>query len=138
MSGWSVSPVDFIGQVENDLVTMQRGIVLDLMFELVSNSAVDTGSYMANHLVSVGAPNYGTTLDLDALGTEAQNAARAAISDLKPYSVVYVQNNVPYGEILEFGGYNGPTIKVTSEGFSRMAPRGTYGISFISVAERWS
>lgn len=138
MAGWSVSPADFIGVVEADIVKMQRGIVLDLMFEIAVNTAIDTGNYMGNSIVSIGAPDYSVNMNLDILGTEMQNAARAVLLDLKPYSKVFVQNNSPYGEMLEFGGYNGPTVKVTDAGYSRMAPRGTYGISVIAVSEKWA
>lgn len=138
MAGWSVSPADFIEVVEADLVKMQRGIVLDLMFEIAANTAIDTGNYMGNSIVSIGSPDYSVNMNLDILGTEMQNAARAVLLDLKPYSKVFVQNNSPYGEMLEFGGYNGPTVKVTDAGYSRMAPRGTYGISVIAVSEKWA
>lgn len=138
MAGWSVSPADFIEAVESDLVKMQRGIVLDLMFEIAANTAIDTGNYMGNSIVSIGSPDYSVNMNLDILGTEMQNAARAVLLDLKPYSKVFVQNNSPYGEMLEFGGYNGPTVKVTDAGYSRMAPRGTYGISVIAVSEKWA
>ncbi|WP_341959184.1 HK97 gp10 family phage protein [Pseudomonas sp. RC10] len=135
MMGWSISPTLFADQVENGLVTKQKQIVVDLVDEITSHAPIDSGQYMANNIVSVGSPNYSISSNHDILGTATRGAAAAALFDLKPFARVFVQNNVPYGEIIEFGGYNGPSLKVTDAGYSRMAPKGVYGLSFIAVAE---
>lgn len=137
MAGWTVPPLRFIDEIEADLVKLQVSITMAFVSELFLNSAIDTGNYMGNHIVSIGGPDYSVNNTLDAYGTLTKGAAQAALANLRPYQVVYVQNNSPYGEILEFGGYRGPTVKVNSAGFSRMAPKGTYGVSFIAVSERF-
>lgn len=137
MAGWSIPPTRFIDQIEQDLVRLQASITMSFVSEVIINTAIDSGNYMGNHIVSIGAPDYSVNTTLDVQGAVVKGAAQAKLFGLKPYQAVYVQNNSAYGEKLEFGGYNGPTIKVTSAGFSRMAPKGTYGISFISVSERF-
>ncbi|MFJ3486577.1 HK97 gp10 family phage protein [Pseudomonas sp. NPDC090202] len=135
MGGWSNPPGLFADQVENDLVEHQKQIVIDLVDEITSNAPIDTGQYMANNIVSIGSPDYSVRNDYDTLGTATRGTAKAALSSLKPFSLVYIQNNVDYGETIEFGGYNGPSLKVTDAGYSRMAPKGVYGLSFIAVTE---
>lgn len=135
MGGWSKSPALFAEQIEEDLVKKQRQLVTDIVDEITERAPIDTGQYMANNIVSIGSPDYSLVRALDRLGLATSEAARAVLTDLKPYSLVYIQNNVPYGEIIEFGKYNGPTVKVDAGGFSRQAPKGVYGLSFISVAE---
>lgn len=138
MAGWSIPPTRFIDQIEADLVRLQVSITMALVSEVISNSAIDSGNYMGNHIVSIGAPDYTVNTNLDVQGTVTKGLAQAKLVGLKPYQIIYVQNNSEYGEVLEFGGYRGPTVKVTSAGFSRMAPKGTYGISFIAVSERFT
>lgn len=137
MAGWSIPPTRFIDEIERELVRLQVSITMAMVSEVITNSAIDSGDYMGNHIVSIGAPDYSVNTTLDVQGAVTKGAAQAKLAGLRPYQVVYLQNNSPYGEILEFGGYRGPTVKVTSSGFSRMAPKGTYGISFIAVSERF-
>ncbi len=138
MAGWSIPPTRFIDQIEADLVRLQVSITMAFVSEVIANSAIDSGNYMGNHIVSIGSPDYTVNTTLDVQGTVTKGLAQSKMAGLKPYQIVYVQNNSEYGEVLEFGGYRGPTVKVTSAGFSRMAPKGTYGISFISVTERFT
>lgn len=139
MAGWSTSPALFADQIEKDLTEMQRQIVLELVDQVVINSPIDSGNYMGNHIVSIGAEDYSVNTRLDVLGAETKSAARAALTDLRPFSRVVLQNNSAYGEVIEFGGYpSGPSVKITPDGYSRMAPKGVYGISFIAVTEKWT
>lgn len=135
MAGWSKSLDLFADQIEEDLVEHQKQIVVDLMDEITSRAPIDSGQYMANNIVSIGSPDYGVNHNLDTLGTVTRGTAKAALTSLKPFSLVFIQNNVVYGEVIEFGGYSGPTLKVTESGYSRMAPKGVYGLSFIAVTE---
>lgn len=137
MAGWSLSPTLFADQIEEDLTGMQRQIVIELVREVLTNAPVDKGGYMASNIVTIGTPSYEISEALDLTGEATFQAAVSALSTLKPFSTVYLQNNQPYAEILEFGGYEGPTEKVTSAGYSRMSPMGVYGISFIAVTEKW-
>lgn len=136
-SSWSIKPSEFIEEVKTDLVRLQKTIALEMIGDITANSPIDTGNYMANNIVSLGAPDFTVNTALDIWGTATRLAAKSKLVGLKPFGIVYIQNNSPYGEKLEFGGYNGPTVKVTSGGFSRMSPKGVYGISFIGVSEKY-
>lgn len=121
-TGWSIPLSLFIDQVEEDLKERIRAIATALHGEVVSRSPVDTGRFRRNNIVSIGEPVFATTLELDPDGSETKAMGIAALSALKPYTVVYIQNNLPYAERLE-------------NGHSKQAPAGIYGITFIGVSE---
>lgn len=121
-AGWSIPPSLFIDQVEEDLKERIRAIAAALHGEVVSRSPVDTGRFRRNNIVSIGEPVFATTLEVDPDGAETKALGIAALSALKPYTVVYIQNNLPYAERLE-------------NGHSGQAPAGIYGITFIGVSE---
>lgn len=120
--GWSVAPSLFMDEVEGALVERIRAIAMAMHGEIISRSPVDTGRFRRNNIVSIGAPVFSTTLEVDKDGAETRAEGIAALSALKPYTVVYIQNNLPYAERLE-------------NGHSGQAPAGIYGITFIGVSE---
>lgn len=120
--GWSVAPSLFMEMVEDELTDRIRQIVTALHGEVISRSPVDTGRFKRNNIVSIGAPVFTTTEELDPEGSATKAEGIAALAGLKPYTVVYVQNNLPYAERLE-------------NGHSGQAPAGIYGITFIGVTE---
>ncbi len=134
MAGWSIPPTAFIDQIESDLTKQARIIAMALLGEVVKRSPVDTGRFRGNNIVSVGAPVFSATTNVDKDGSATITAGQSVLAGLKPYTVIYIQNSLPYSEKLENGGYNGPTAKVDEQGFSRQAPGGIYGLSFAGVA----
>ena len=120
--GWSVPPSLFMDKVEDELVERIRAIATAMHGEIISRSPVDTGRFRRNNIVSIGSPVFSTTLEVDQNGAETRAEGIAALSGLQPYTVVYIQNNLPYAERLE-------------NGHSGQAPAGIYGITFIGVSE---
>lgn len=120
--GWSVPPSLFMDVVEDDLVDRVRQIALAMHGEVISRSPVDTGRFKRNNIVSIGSPVFTTTEELDPDGSSTKADGIAALAGLKPYTVVYVQNNLPYAERLE-------------NGHSGQAPAGIYGITFVGITE---
>ncbi|SDT52742.1 HK97 gp10 family phage protein [Pseudomonas prosekii] len=120
--GWSVPPSLFMDEVEEVIKERIRAIATALHGEIVSRSPVDTGRFRRNNVISIGAPVFTITEEVDKDGAETKADGVAALSALKPYTVVYIQNNLPYGERLE-------------NGHSGQAPAGIYGITFIGVSE---
>lgn len=120
--GWSVPPSLFMDVVEQELADRIRQIATAMHGEVISRSPVDTGRFKRNNIISVGAPVFATTEELDPDGSTTKADGIAALAGLKPYTVVYVQNNLPYAERLE-------------NGHSAQAPAGIYGITFIGVTE---
>ncbi|GAI23301.1 unnamed protein product [marine sediment metagenome] len=121
MPGWSIPPTAFIDQIESDLVKQARIIAMALLGEVIERSPVDTGRFRGNHTVSIGAPVFTDSPNLDKSGGSTKAAGQAALQGLKPYTVIYLQNNLPYAERLE-------------NGHSKQAPNGVYGLAFTSVS----
>lgn len=125
MAGWSIPPTAFIDQIESDLVKQARIIAMALLGEIVLRSPVDTGRFRGNTMVTVGAPVFANTDAVDKAGGATISAGQSALSGLKPYTVIYIQNNLPYAERLE-------------NGHSKQAPQGIFGLSFAGVAAAYS
>lgn len=125
MAGWSLSPVALMDQIESDLTRQARIIAMALLGEIVLRSPVDTGRFRGNIIVSIGAPVFATVDKSDKSGGSTLAAGQAALEGLKPYSLIYLQNNLAYAERLE-------------NGYSKQAPGGVFGLALTSVAAAYS
>jgi hypothetical protein len=122
---WSIPPTAFIAQIENDLVTQARIIAMALLGEIIQRSPVDTGRFRGNTTVSIGAPVFSNTDNLDKGGSGTIKAGQSVLAGLKPYTIIYIQNNLPYAEKLE-------------NGHSKQAPSGIFGLAFAGVAAAYA
>ncbi|WP_404943636.1 HK97 gp10 family phage protein [Pseudomonas sp. NY8938] len=123
--GWSTPPSLFVGVVEEQLALRVRTISLEVLQQIVLASPVDTGRFRGNNIVSIGAPVY-TNLDtVDPSGGETISRGLSVMTGLEPYTQVFIQNNLVYAVPLE-------------DGHSKQAPAGIYGVSFNSVAQKYS
>lgn len=125
MAGWSIPPTAFITQIENDLVKQARVIAMALLGEIVLRSPVDTGRFRLNNMVSIGTQLFATSDKVDKDGAATIAAGQAALTGLKPFTVIYIQNNLPYAEKLE-------------NGHSKKAPNGVFGLAMTGVAAAYA
>lgn len=123
--GWSAPPSAFAGVVEEQLSLRVRTIAAEILQLIVLTSPVDTGRFRSNNIVSIGAPVYTTTIDVDKDGSETIARGLSVMSGLEPYTQVFIQNNLVYAVPLE-------------DGHSNQAPAGIYGVSFNGVAQKYS
>lgn len=119
--GWSTPPSLFADQIEAEVMRRVRVIAMAMLNEIVLRSPVDTGRFRGNNIVSIGSPVYAQTHNVDPSGAATISAGVAQLSGLEPFTVVYIQNNLPYAETLE-------------NGHSKQAPNGIYGLAFTGVA----
>lgn len=122
--GWSRPPSGFADELEKLQSQRLRAAALQALTGVIERSPVDTGAFRGNNRVSVGsrdtAADPGAT---DPSGAGALSAGSAAIQAVRaPFTVIYVQNNLPYAERLE-------------NGHSGQAPQGVYQITFNSLRE---
>jgi hypothetical protein len=123
---WSTPPSLFSEVIEAELSSRVRTIALSMLNEIVLRSPVDTGRFRANNIVSVGRPVYTATVDVDKTGGATIEKGVAVLTGLEPYSVVYLQNSLPYAQRLE-------------DGHSKQAPPGgIYAVSFHGVSQAYS
>lgn len=82
------------------------------------------GRYRGSHAVSIGAPDLSVTENIDPSGNETLSKGSMLIKACGKYPVIYIQTNIPYGEMIELG-------------HSSQAPNGVYDLAFISVSEAY-
>lgn len=123
--GWSTPPSMFTGLVEEALTQRVRVIALAMLNEIVLRSPVDTGRFRGNNIVSVGAPVYTSSANVDPTGSETIQQGVRVMTGLEPYTQVFIQNNLIYAVPLE-------------DGHSQQAPAGIYAVSFNSVSQAYS
>lgn len=123
--GWSTPPSLFAGVVEEALTQRVRVIALAILNEIVLRSPVDTGRFRGNNIVSVGAPVYTSSVNVDPTGSETIQQGVRVMTGLEPYTQVFIQNNLVYAVPLE-------------DGHSKQAPAGIYAVSFNSVSQAYS
>jgi len=123
--GWSTPPSAFAGVVKEQLAQRVRVIALAMLNEIVLRSPVDTGRFRGNNIVSVGAPVYTSSASVDPTGLETIQQGASVTTGLEPYTLVFIQNNLPYATALE-------------DGHSQQAPGGIYAVSFNGVSQAYS
>lgn len=74
--------------------------------------------------MSIGSPDYSEPAEPDKVGTKTIQQGSAVIAQGKPYSVIYIQSNLPYSERLE-------------NGHSQQAPTGVYANAFHGVTRAY-
>ena len=120
---WDIDPQKFIQVAENDLTDMVKTISLDAFGMIIRMSPVDTGAFRGNHRLTIDkqSDNY----NLTSTGTTNQTQARARIAAINaPFTVVYIQNSLPYAERLE-------------NGWSQQAPTGVYANTYNSISQKY-
>lgn len=122
--GWSTPPSLFADVVEEQLSQRVRVIAMALLNEIVLRSPVDTGRFRGNNIVSVGAPVYSSTTDVDPSGGNTISRGASTLSGLEPFTQVFIQNNLPYAVPLE-------------DGHSKQAPAGIYAVAFNGVSQAY-
>lgn len=121
-------------------------ILTVLIRRLVEGSPRDTGEFSMGWHVSFGSPTFQNRRVPDPLAEAYQSLAKT--NDWK--DVVYIQNNVPHGPILEFGLFSPPNPGpskdprlgrkgkiLVANGFSTQAPRGIIGDAVAATAQQF-
>lgn len=112
-------------EVEQAVATRHRAIAMAMLSEIVLRAPVDTGRFLANNIVSIGAPVYYSVDEYDKSGQGTLAKAESVLSGLQPYTVTFTQNNLIYAGALE-------------DGHSKQALAGVYGIAFYGVTQAYS
>ena len=122
--GWSNPPSGFAREVEATQNKRLRAAALQALSGVIERSPVDQGAFRGSHRVSVGSPDYSYSLtDTDKAGSATLAKGSSAIQAVRvPFTVIYVQSNLPYSEALENGS-------------SQQAPQGVYQITMNNLKE---
>ncbi len=119
--GWSKPPTGFGKVVEREQNKRLRAAALQAFQGVIERSPVDTGAFRGNNRLTVGSRDDGYNLEATGIYNQQQAQARIAATR-EPFTVIFVQNSLPYASELEHGS-------------STQAPRGVYAVTFNSLKE---
>ncbi len=116
-------------QLNNEEVI--RGTALKLFSAIIVSSPIDEGTFRNNWFVSGVTPS-GEVDPTDTAGSD-QSAISKTSKDIKKLIVwenITFTNNLPYANVIEFGGFrgNGPN---TAGGYSKQAPAGVVRVNAV-------
>lgn len=83
---------------------VRRASILELFSLVIDATPVDTGRLRGNWQTSINSPARSTTLRDDKAGTAAKAEALANLGSL--VDVVFMTNNLPYAERIEYEDYS--------------------------------
>lgn len=115
---------EWLEQTEVRVDDVLQTIAIKVGESVVLLSPVDSGRFRGNWQLTIDNTASSSLLRYDQTGQSTINAIASVANTFTAGQVAYIQNHVLYGNDLEYGLYNGPTAKVTDEGFSRQAPSG--------------
>ena len=121
---WDIEPSIFAGMIEEDVGLKIRYIAMQILTAIDIATPVDTGRFRNNNLVSLQHPDFGISDNVDPNGTIAVQRGIGVISKAANYGIIYIQNNLPYAEVLE-------------NGHSQQAPTGVYANAFHGVLQAY-
>lgn len=168
MSSFTEQVKAFTIKAQNETHKKARTIVNDLFTRIVLRTPSDDGTLRANWHVSVGAPSskvisykgdggFTTTIDEPTQAfTQAVFAAQSKI-DEGIGNVIWINNNIGYVQIVEYGGYPNPVpygtylgqgeskhgrtgpgnYSFSDFGYSIFAPRGMVGVSVTAIKAKY-
>lgn len=114
--------INFTNKTEVEVDRIRRGVIIKLFSAVIDDTPVDTGLLRGNWLTSVNKPREDKLIQKDPNGVRAKYKI---VSNLGSFGdTVFLSNNLPYAKVAEYGEWNGPTDKVTGDGFSKKAPAG--------------
>lgn len=137
----------FLNRIPVRVNMAQRKIALDLLAGAVRRTPVDTGRARGNWQLSIGQPATGVLNRTATKRNTTLKEEQAKVKKVPHYSVVWLSNNVPYIEVLEFGqfvpknpgpskdprkGRKGKTW--VKGGYSVQAPKGMVRVALAQIA----
>ena len=126
----------FCDKAKKNPETVMRSVTLKLFSAIILASPVDTGRFRMNWQASGGLPASGELPGEDKSGNVATARAENFIEKATYWEEFTLTNNLPYAEVIEFGGYStgfvGPKRQreqKTVNGYSKQAPQGVVRVN---------
>ncbi|WCO82129.1 hypothetical protein vBPpSSYP_147 [Pseudomonas phage vB_PpS_SYP] len=115
---------EWVEATEKRIDETLQTITIKVGESVIMLSPVDTGRFRGNWQLTIDGTSANSLVRYDQDGSSTLAMLAAKANSFTAGQVAYIQNHVLYGHDLEWGTYNGPTQKVTAEGFSTQAPAG--------------
>ena len=111
-----------------------RGVSIKLFSAIIESSPVDEGTFRNNWYVAGDIPS--SEVNPNAKGGSDAGAIAKITTDvlnLSDFTAITFTNNLPYSEVIEFGGYPKPakTGNKTVSGYSKQAPQGVVRVNAV-------
>ena len=100
--------VKFQGDAIKATEKTARGTAIALWRDVIYGSPVDSGRFRGNWIASAGAPVETSYSITDKQGTITVNKATVLTQSFSDWQNLWLSNNLPYAEVIEFGGYPNP------------------------------
>lgn len=120
----------FVEKTKRNNETVMRSVAFKLFSAIIKASPVDTGRFRMNWQAAGATPRGGLVAGEDKTGASAIASAETFITNTQAWEEFTLANNLPYANVIEFGGYpgSGPN---TVGGFSKQAPQGVVRINVV-------
>ena len=120
--------VDIYLQINDDI----KGVYLAGLTNVIKETPVDSGRARNNWFLSVSTPSTKLTSVSGAANFNQLNKLPKRVLNRK----LYFTNNLPYITTLEYGGFPVPGGDLTTNGFSKQAPKGWVRSTLIKMANK--
>ena len=101
-----------LGRFEVDAINATkktvRGSTIALWKAVILDSPVDKGRFRGNWFASSTTPETKVTTNVDKTGAATVSRATAEVLTAADWQNMWLSNNLPYSEVIEFGGYPNP------------------------------
>ena len=123
MSDFALDVSKWVAKAKMAPERVVRSVTIKLWSAVIKGSPVDTGRFRGNWFASGGTPSSEVSQTMDKTGGATINNATQVVVGIADWTNMTLTNNLPYAEVIEFGGYpgDGPN---TVGGFSKQAPQG--------------
>lgn len=120
----------FVEKTKRNNETVMRSVAFKLFSAIIKASPVDTGRFRMNWQAAGATPRGGLVAGEDKTGAVAIASAETYITNTQAWEEFTLANNLPYANVIEFGGYpgSGPN---TVGGYSKQAPQGVVRINVV-------
>jgi len=126
---------DFILDFRDRSDEVIRSTAIALFGAIIKSSPVDEGTFRSNWYVTADRPSNQVNPNASISQGAAIETMATVVSGLPSYKRIILANNLPYAEVIEFGGYPDPVkkgtfvkgkgyVKKSAGGYSKQAPKG--------------
>lgn len=143
MSGFTLDIKNFVEKAKKNPETVARQVSFKLFSAVIKASPVDTGRFRMNWQTAGAVAPSGVIDGTDKGGAAAIGDAASYIFAASDWDEFTLTNNLPYAEVIEFGGYKamfgfsnsfmGPVKSAdggqTINGYSKQAPQGVVRVN---------
>lgn len=127
---FSLDVRNFVEKTKRNNETVMRQVSLKLFSAIIKASPVDTGRFRMNWQASGPTPAGGIKSGFDKTGGSAISNASNYVLKNSEWQEFTLANNLPYANIIEYGGYPGDGLNTTG-GFSKQAPAGVVRVNVV-------